>query len=136
MYAQDIREKYQLYLYAIFLILLGILCLIISEHFLVNHKIYYHIIRDLGIALIISGTIAAVIEGYLRRRLYDEIKKVIKNFHEESINSHLFSQSIPVAISTNINQSLTKFPFYRKDYNTIYTMACPPIIIPVYKLDF
>ena len=77
------------------------------------------LLRDGGIALLISGIIAFGVERYLRETLYEEISSELsenlKAHREESIEAIHFQRRLPTELSEAIKRTVIDVPFVQRD---------------------
>jgi len=122
-------ERLNLYYLAIISFLLGIVILVISTYVPDARPKLQFILESMGGSLIVASIVAGIVEEYLKRRLYDQIKTMIKNFQRDAITAYLIGENIPKPISSNIQETIANCAFYREDYKVEYDISNESIYI-------
>jgi hypothetical protein len=92
---------------AVVLILLGVALLHAAHSALASDSTAHHLLRDIGIASFVSGTVTVLYEGYFRSRI--DVTKI------GSVVNAVYGSYVPEHVWGNIRDTLTKRDVIRND---------------------
>lgn len=92
---------------AVALVALGVILLHVAHSTIAAHEWFHHLVRDVGIALIVSGTVSLLYESYFRSII--DVKKI------GSVVNAVYSSYVPENVWGNIRDTLTKRDVIRND---------------------
>jgi hypothetical protein len=109
----DLSERQQ----AIIAMLVGIVCLVFSENSIFS-KIHFipHLVRDVGIALIVSACLIVTIEKINKARGREERDEFVRAVGDNLIKA-VYNRELPLPLFDTIRRSLLEQPFIRSEYN-------------------
>src|ERR1051325_11634600 len=88
------------------LIIVGLALLVVSKNY-GETELRHHLIRDFGIACLISALVTVAYEAYVRYRF--DIAKI------DTLLNTVYGSSIPLSVWTDIKEKLLRRPVLRRD---------------------